>query len=101
MKTSRPSRSDSIYSAPVCGLVTCIWPMFSGRRAKAARSSPPLVFAIFALAAVALDALVVVAFAILPSRGIRPPFFAVRTILFDIRTAVRKANRDDRIFDAQ
>jgi hypothetical protein len=33
-----------------------------------------LVFAIFALAAVALDALVVVAFAILPSRIIRPLF---------------------------
>src|SRR5260221_5188062 len=93
MKTSRPSRRDSIYSAPVCGLVTFIWPMFSGLRAKAARSSPPLVFAIFALAAVALDALVVVAFAILPSRGIRSPFFGVRTSLFDIRTAVRKANR--------
>src|SRR5260370_12705695 len=101
MKTSRAWRGVSLYSAPVCGLVTCIWPMFSGRRAKAARSSPPLFFAIFALAAVALDALVVVAFAILPSRGIRPPFFGVRPSLFDIRTAVRKANRDDRIFGAR
>jgi hypothetical protein len=43
--------------------------MFSGRRAKAARSLPPLVFAIFALAALALDASGVVAFAIMPSRN--------------------------------
>src|SRR3984893_8193005 len=97
MKTSRPSRRDSIYSAPVCGRVTSIWPIFSGRRAKATRSPPPLVFAIAALAAVAPDAfppavLIVFAIVTLPWNSsivwLSSPFCLIREVMCGKRTGM-------------
>src|SRR5262249_1472771 len=51
MKTSRPSRSDSMYSLPVCGRVTFTRPTVSGFLAN---STCPLARAVFAAFAIGL-----------------------------------------------
>src|SRR5258708_3612667 len=91
MKTSRPSRSDSINSAPVCGRVTSIWPIFSGRRAKATRSSPPFVFTLSGVAPAVFPPAALVVLAIVTSVELNRLDNHIG--LFDMRTFVRKANR--------
>src|ERR1700722_13520688 len=64
MKMVRPSRRDSIYSSPFCGRATFIWPMFSGRDAKAVLSSLRVGSAVgFALAPFVLAPFVLAPFA--------------------------------------
>src|ERR1700678_1245930 len=91
MKTSRPSRSDSIYSSPFCGRVTFTLPMFSGCPANAFLALPCAGFPAFAFGAFAI-----------------PSSLKSFRFLFDNRTPVRvrlrssgfcEAVKDFRVFD--